>query len=115
MRRKQRIIPVLQKPKNDSLDFVQTIGRLYYDGKDHKDLAQKMGAHFLDHVRTRYKISTNVLDGAFINALREKSGYPVAKLTELVDFIDVSGGDPHVSEKQLATFHKELEKFYQQT
>ena len=26
MRRKQRYIPVLTKPKNDSLDFVKTIG-----------------------------------------------------------------------------------------
>ena len=35
MRRKQRIIPVVAKPKNDSLDFVKTIGRLYHDKGDH--------------------------------------------------------------------------------
>ncbi len=50
MRRKQRIIPIIEKSKNDSLDFVQTIGRLYYDKKDHKDLSKKMGIYFLDHV-----------------------------------------------------------------
>jgi hypothetical protein len=38
MRRKQRIIPVITKPRNDSLDFVKTIGRLYYDKGDHKNL-----------------------------------------------------------------------------
>ena len=106
---------MLPKTKNDSLDFVQTIGRLYYDGKDHKDLAQKMGAYFLDHVRSRYKISTNDLDEAFIHALHQKSGYPVATLSELIDFIHLANGDPGVGEQQLALFHKQLENFYQHT
>ncbi len=41
MRRKQRYIPPAAKPRNDSLDFVKTIGRLYYEKNDHRDLAKK--------------------------------------------------------------------------
>ena len=56
MRRKQRTIPVMTKPKNDSLEFVKTIGRLYHDKGDHKNLCRKMSAYFLEHVRNRYKL-----------------------------------------------------------
>ena len=45
-RRKQRYIPAIAKPRNDSLDFVKTIGRLYYEKNDHRDLAKKMGIVF---------------------------------------------------------------------
>ena len=41
MRRKQRIIPVIKKRANESLDFVKTIGRLYHDKSDHKNLCKK--------------------------------------------------------------------------
>jgi hypothetical protein len=46
MRRKQRYIPIVKKPSNDSLDFVKTIGRLYFDKADHKNLCRKMASFF---------------------------------------------------------------------
>ena len=55
MRRKQRSIPVTPRLKNESLDFVKTMGRLYYDRKDHHDMASKMAIHFQEHLRVRYK------------------------------------------------------------
>jgi hypothetical protein len=115
MRRKQRIIPIVQRPKNESLDFVRTIGRLYYGQKDHNDLALKMAAGFLDHVRTRYKLSTENLDEGFIQALHHKSGYPHAGIARLVQYIGVAGTDTPIAEKELSHFYQSLEGFYQQT
>lgn len=114
-RRKQRLIPVHQKPGNDSLDFVQTIGRLYYDQKDHTDLARKMSVYFLDHVRSRFKLPTHSLDASFVNALHVKSGYPVNEIKEIVAFITFIQEQGAVSEHQLTQFHNQLELFYQNT
>jgi len=61
-KRKQRIIPVIPPLNNASLDFVKTVGRLYFQRRDNKNLAQKMTAHFLDHVRGRYNIRTSVTE-----------------------------------------------------
>lgn len=36
-RRKQRAIPVIREPENKSLEFVELIGTLYYQKKDHAD------------------------------------------------------------------------------
>lgn len=113
MRRKQRPIPVMTKPRNDSLDFVKTIGRLYYEKGDHLNLARKMGAYFLEHVRNRYKIPTGNLDEDFVRRLQFKSGYEWEALQELVSFIKHLDNAGAITDKQLASFHKQLETFYQ--
>lgn len=115
MRRKQRIIPPYEKPKNDSLDFVKTLGRLYYDGSDHKNLAGKMSAYFLEHVRSKYKIATHTLDDEFVKSLQAKSGYPEEELKQLINEIKQVQNLPNISEENLAGFYKRLELFYQNT
>jgi hypothetical protein len=115
MRRRQRMIPPYEKPKNESLDFIKTLGRLYYDQKDHHNLAKKMAVYFLEHVRSTYKINTQVLDDSFILSLQEKSGYPRQELTSLISFIKGLEEDQAVSEVQLTDFYKQLDLFYQNT
>lgn len=115
MRRNQRLIPLYQKPVNDALDFVKTLGRLYYDKKDHKNLADKMAAYFLEHVRSVYKIPTHTLDADFIRALHHKSGYAEEDLKMLTAAISDINLSPAITAEQLAQFHKSLELFYQNT
>jgi hypothetical protein len=115
MRRKQRYIPAYAKPGNDSLDFVKTIGRLYYEKNDHRDLSKKMGQYFLEHVRNRYKISTAGLGDNFVKSLHYKSGYNESELKQIVSFISFVDSSPAVSDSQLAEFHGLLEAFYKLT
>jgi hypothetical protein len=112
MRRRQRYIPVYEKPKNETLDFVQTIGRLYYDKKDHLDLARKLGAYFLDHVREKYRLQTENLDNEFISALHFKTSYPLKNLQQIISFILFTRQAEAISEYQLSRFHEQLETFY---
>jgi len=112
MRRRQRYIPVMTKPKNDSLDFVKTIGRLYYDRGDHKNLCRKMAAYFLEHVRNSYKLPTGTLDENFINQLRFKSGADEPEIRGIVSFIKYIDDAPAISNSDLTDFHKQLESFY---
>jgi len=114
MRRKQRIIPVITKPKNDSLEFVKTIGRLYHDKGDHQNLCRKMSAYFLEHVRSRYKLATSELNDDFIKSLHGKTGIDETELKDIVTFIRNLDGLRGVNVKQLALFHKQLESFYKQ-
>lgn len=113
MRRKQRYIPVVTKPRNDSLEFVKTIGRLYYDKGDHKNLSRKMSAYFMEHVRTKYKLTTGNMDEDFITALQYKSGVPDYEIRGVVSFIKYLDDAPEVTEMQLTEFYKQLETFYQ--
>lgn len=112
MRRKQRYIPALARPKNDSLDFVSTIGRLYYDRSDHKNLCRKMGAYFLEHIRSRYKLPTGNLDDAFVTNLQFKTGVEEQEIRGIVSFIKYIEDTPAVSAAEVTEFHKQLESFY---
>jgi hypothetical protein len=114
-RRKQRMIPDHPKPRNESLDFVKTMGRLYYDRKNHQNLAGKMSVYFLEHIRTTYKLPTHTLDDLFIETLHYKSGYPTGHLNEIISFIQYLREDGSVNEYQLINFHNQLESFYQNT
>ena len=112
-RRKQRMIPAHPKPVNESLDFVKTMGRLYYDRKDHQNLAKKMSTYFLEHVRTNYKLPTHTLDEGFIESLHNKSGFPRGDLNEIISLIQYIQDDGSINEDQLIHFHNQLESFYQ--
>jgi hypothetical protein len=114
MRRKQRPIPVINKPKNDSLDFVKTIGRLYHDKGDHKNLSKKMAAYFLEHVRSRYKLPTNHLNDEFIKQLTFKTAIDENEIRKIVDFINEIDAYDFINDHQLTVFHKQLESFYKQ-
>ncbi len=112
MRRKQRYIPVIARPKNDSLDFVKTIGRLYYDRGDHKNLCRKMSAFFLEHVRSRYKLATGTLDEAFIKNLQFKTGVEAEEIKAIIDFIRNLDSTAMVTADEVTAFHRRLESFY---
>jgi hypothetical protein len=111
-KRKQRIIPKIVPLRNASLDFVKTIGRLYYQYRDNKNLGMKMTAHLMDHVRSRYNIPTSVMDERFVSALAYKSGYDLGALQKLIYHATVIQDSPRLSEEELMEFHKLTEAFY---
>jgi hypothetical protein len=115
MRRRQRMIPLYEKPKNDSLDFVKTLGRLYYDRRDHRNLALKMAAYFLEHVRSKYKLPTHTLNEEFVQSLHYKSGYSEAETRNIITAIHTIQTVNFITDTELADFHKQLELFYQNT
>lgn len=50
-RRRQRVIPEVEKPKNRNLEFVKLIGTLYYQKHDYRDLVLKKYAYFAEEMR----------------------------------------------------------------
>ncbi|MHA4847003.1 DUF4350 domain-containing protein [Flavitalea antarctica] len=110
-KRKQRVIPVKPTLKNASVDFVQTIGRLYLQRKDNKNLAGKMTTHFLEQVRQHYNITTSNLDQQFEKKLSYKSGHSPEEVKDLVNHIRVVQERPLVSDELLLAFNQKLEKF----
>ena len=110
-KRKQAIVPVIPPVKNASLDFVKTIGRLYFQRKDNKNLALKMSAHFLDNVRNRYNLPTSVLNDEFENKLAYKSDYDKEGIRDIVYTINTLPDQLSVSDEELLAFNDKLEKF----
>ncbi|MBS1597955.1 MAG: hypothetical protein JST75_07000 [Bacteroidetes bacterium] len=113
-KRRQKLIPILQPLNNSSLDFVKTIGRLYYQQKDNGNLVAKMITHFLDHVRVKFNLATSVLDDDFVDRLAYKSGYDKTEMKTLMDEIKIYQQNPFCSDEELLNLNKKMEAFYKQ-
>lgn len=113
-KRRQRMIPVKAPLRNSSLDFVKTIGRLYFQRRDNKNLVQKMTTHFQTHVRSRYNIPSFHLDEEFEKRLSYKSGQPQEAIHQLVYQMKYLGDQSSVSDDALMAFNQQLENFYKQ-
>lgn len=111
-KRKQRIIPKRPPLRNASLDFVKTVGRLYYQYRDNRNLALKMTAHLMDHIRTRYNLSSFTMDERFVFTLADKSGYDAAALQKLIYQAKMIQDSPRISDEELMEFNKLTEAFY---
>ncbi|RYD58981.1 MAG: DUF4350 domain-containing protein [Sphingobacteriales bacterium] len=112
-KRKQRIIPIVDRPENASVSFVETVGRLYYNKGNHANLADKMIQHFLEWVRMNYYLNTNELNDTFIQQLKSKSGQPEAAVTRLIQMIhEVRLQSATVSEPYLYELYNTIQLFY---
>jgi len=112
-KRKQRVIPILPPLPNTSLEFVTTIGNLYYRNGNHKDIADKKIAFLLEQIRTRYKLRTNELDEAFFEALSSKSGKDIGEIRRLFRTIGFIQSMRLISPGQLMDLNEKIECFNQ--
>ena len=111
-KRTQRIIPVLEKNTNTSLEFISTIGRLYFLQNNHRKLALQKIFLFKAFVRQRYGIQAKSADDEYLHKLINKS--EVEKdLVDKIFLLDKNISDSSfVSENTLIDFHKLLDQFY---
>lgn len=114
-KRKQRIIPVITPPQNTSLEFIETIGRLYYQKGTHTGIAHKKIIFFLDYIRTKYNIATNVYNDTFYTLLSGKTLIPADELKNLFTFIGQVQQASGIEESTLVTLNNKIENFYRKT
>jgi len=111
MKRKQRIIPVITPLTNTTLEFVGTIGNLYYQSAEHKNIAEKKIHFLMDQIRTRYWLNTSTLDESFIVTLTRKSGKHEEDVRALVKTIESIQSKDKISSAELIDFNGKIEKF----
>jgi hypothetical protein len=112
IKRKQKVIPIIKPVENSSVAFTETIGRLYFNKKNHTNLAEKMVQHFLEFVRSNYYLSTNNLDPEFIRMLAAKSGNEISKTDSLVYNIKEVQNGGKVDEAFLYSLYTQIQEFY---
>lgn len=111
-RRKQRAIPILHPLENTTVAFTQTIASLYLKEQNHKNLADKKIAFFLEKVRTKYLLNTTNLSKDFVHHLAAKSGNSFENTNYLINTIITLHKRSECSQEELLVLHKMIEKFY---
>ena len=110
-RRKQRIIPVIERPRNRTLDFVKTIGQMYHEKKDHKEIVRKMIQFLLEDIRQKYYINSHTIDKEYYQKLANKSGCQLSTVRELFILVKDLQLKKYVTSQELHRFTAALETF----
>ncbi len=112
-KRKQAVIPLVNKKKNTSMEFVYTVSRLYKNQKRHDRLALKMKANFMNFVENKYFIYEN--DREFWEKLQKKSKAEENLLNMIKKELSMIYEHMDYSTKKLSNLYLIINKFYTHT
>lgn len=113
MKRKQRAIPIVKPPRNTTLEFADTIGRLYLQHGDHQDLANKMVVFFKDYVRRKLYLPLQHFNTQEATLLSMKTGLDLDWIKSLLQRCQQVQQAEKLSEEQMKKLHEQLSQFYQ--
>ena len=107
-KRTQRVIPVITPLKNETLDFVKTVSRLYYQKKDHKALAVKKMLHLTDYLKQHMQIDVNEDISIVISKLAAKTGSDAEEVKLLFDQMNHISNASYITANELKEFMERL-------
>ncbi len=114
-KRRQRVVPIINKLPNTSIAFAKTIGNLYYQEGKPKDIASKKITYFLEHIRNTYMLDTLNLNEDFKKRLHRKTGISEEEINNLVNYTVFLQNSATIEEHSLTTLNKHIENFYTKT
>lgn len=110
-KRKQRIIPIIPPVTNTSLEFVATIGNLYFQRADHKNIAAKKISFFHEVLRTQYYLDNMIIANKEIKRIAQKTGNDESSTTRLFQLIDTIESKSKITAEELLALNKQIENF----
>lgn len=111
-KRKQRIVPEIKPLPNTTVEFVQSIGNLYYQHGNFANIIEKKIIYFLDRIRKSYYLDTSKLDERFAERLTKKSGKEASIIKEIIAIITDFRKNRTATKNDLIRFNKILEEFW---
>ncbi len=113
-KRRQRMIPIVRPVQNTSLEFVETVGRLYFQHGDHRKIAEKKITYFLEYVRSTFGLDTGTRDEAFFTALTARSGVDHETIRRLFGRIGAILSSSSLAEVELGKLNTDIEQFHRE-
>lgn len=108
--RYQQAIPILKPPRNKTVDFVKNMGKLYFEKKEHFDIAQKKINYFEVGLRNQYKLEPLDQYEKKINQLAELTGFKEEHLKQYYVKRSLIKKVSELNEDQLISISKSIEQ-----
>jgi len=109
-KRKQRIIPIVEPLKNTTIEYIETVGNLYYQENNHTQLLDKQIKYALNQIRVEWHIPTQQMDEDFKKRLQQKSLASEETINDFVNFITHFDLKHNYSQTDLIRFNELVEK-----
>lgn len=112
-KRRQRIIPILAVNHNSTIEFTETIGRLYFLQQNHRKIGLQKMQLFLEFIRDRYHLKTQDLNISFMEQLHKRSGVELIKIEYIFKMYKRMQETEETTEYLLVELNRAIEKFHQ--
>lgn len=110
-KRKQRIIPVIEKNENTSIQYVDTLSDLFEHQDQNGKLVPHLEAIFYQRVKQKYFLKPE--DENFVKLLARKSRIPENKIEAILTNLNTGKSGYEFNDDQLIVLYRRLEEFYQ--
>ncbi len=113
IRRGQRVIHHQPFPLNTSVEFAKTIGNLYFQEGDIRNIMNKKILYLLEKIRSDYNLATDMLDEKFSNSLHLRSGRDIKTIERMILLINKHQKfDYNCTSDDLGRLNTAIENFY---
>jgi len=110
-KRRQKIIPTALSNINTSLEFTETISRIYLAQGQHNKLIKHMETVFKNKMKTRYFIKY-LDDNTYVERISKKSGISETEIRDLLNLFKTGTRVEEISDFFLIDLYKKLQLFY---
>ncbi len=112
MKRRQRAIAVVEPLPNATLQFVEVVGSVYYNTKNHKIIAEEKINSFYEFLRNKFLVSSRRADEETMLRISKLSTIPLEDIKKLFLHIGVVWRQGSITEKELIDLNSSIENFY---
>ncbi|PEN14882.1 hypothetical protein CRI94_00885 [Longibacter salinarum] len=114
VRRKQRPIPTIEPLENETLEFVRTVGDLYYREGQNADLARRKISYFRSYLRNHLGISPDE-NTSLAESISRRSGVPRDDATSLLQKIRDAQRADTLEDGALKSLVNAINRFYRES
>lgn len=107
--RKQKAIPVYDRPSNTTIHYIKTIGGLYYREKDHHKAAMKIIYQFLQVVSEKYHVKDPFEERSW-HMIAAKSNLEREEVHEILRYLKMVKMSSYLSEDDLKEVYQKIKK-----
>jgi hypothetical protein len=114
LKRKQRVVQTIKPNTNSTVVFAETVGRLYLQQKNNRNISLKIITYFYEYLRKKYFINTGVINREFIASVSGKSGVSGIETEELFELIGKIQEQENVTDEEVFELNQKIENFKKQ-
>ncbi len=86
-KRKQRPIPIVEPPKNETVSFAKTIAEMYMENKEHEEMVALRIKLFSDWIRNNLHLNINKLDNELMQKISDKTKTDIKDVKNVFEMI----------------------------
>lgn len=115
IKRRQRVIPIVEPLKNTSVEFAKVVSSVYYHRRDNRDLLAKQYTYLMEYIRTTYHITYKEDDTDFIDRLSARTGVDESILLRMLQGMKDVRQNKYITDNALIDHNRNIEACYRQT